>query len=256
MIEFRDQRVIAATDTSPLAVSTLYPSAEMCNRISIAIRPSAGATVGWRLEGSNDAAHAGWVPLQANQTTEALPTTWRVTTNAGVAYTNDTAAVTDYSAATNSNLDALDTLANGDWVVAGYSARFNNLYVDMDAANLNVNAATLAVAYWNGTAWAAVAGLSDGTISGGATFRQDGTISWTMPTDWQQNTVDGVTAFHVRLSVSAALSAQVDVDEVRVIDSSGQLVEITAPISAIRLAFNGLAGAETITLDSAYRRAE
>jgi len=41
------------------------------------------------------------------------------------------------------------------------------------------DAATTAVNYWNGTAWTAVSGLSDGTSVGGDTIQQSGLITWT-----------------------------------------------------------------------------
>jgi len=46
-------------------------------------------------------------------------------------------------------------------------------------SSANGTASTLAVNYWNGTAWASVSGLSDGTSAGGITLAQSGDITFT-----------------------------------------------------------------------------
>jgi len=138
------------------------------------------------------------------------------TTDNGANYTDYSAVVNDNSAATEAVLDALDTVANGDWLVAGSpSGRFTRLPVDMDAANVNANASVLTVEYWNGAAWVAVANMVDGTtVAAGKTMSGDGQITWTDPgVGWVQSAINGITAYWVRLSVSAALSANVKMEE-------------------------------------------
>ncbi len=98
------------------------------------------------------------------------------------------ANVTDYSVqgqqpgGTGMVLNSLATLANGGAIYFGSHVPFRGLAVDMSAA-VNVNASTLAAHYWNGTAWVTLA-PTDGTASAGATFAQDGNITWTVPTAW------------------------------------------------------------------------
>lgn len=143
---------------------------------------------------------------------------FRVTTDNGVTYTNRTTEVTDGGAGV-APLASLDTLANGDWIVVGSSQPFAAINIDMAAA-VNGSAAALTAQYWNG-AWTALNNVVDGTAAAGATFGQDGVITFDTPSDWVQNAVDGVTAYHVRLSVSAALDASVDVTEVDVVRDTG-----------------------------------
>ena len=93
--------------------------------------------------------------------------------------------LTDYStvgqqvAGTGITLSALDTLANGQALYLGAGVPFAGVAVDMSAA-VNSNVSTLTVEYWNGTAWVSLA-ATDNTASGGATFAQDGLVTWTMP---------------------------------------------------------------------------
>jgi hypothetical protein len=140
------------------------------------------------------------------------------TVNIGVAYTDYSAAMIDNSASTEADLSALDTVANGDWAVATAPSPFAGVALDFDAAKLNANASTIAAHYWNG-AWTALTPV-DGTIAVATkTMSGDGQINWPMPAanDWVSSTIGVATGYHVRLSVSAALSASVGIEEMDVI---------------------------------------
>lgn len=148
------------------------------------------------------------------QTPSAISTSVRKTINSGGAYTDYTAAVGDDNSATYADLSALDTVANGDWLVIGADGPFRQILVAMDAS-VNTNVSTLTVSFWNGTAWRSVLNKTDGTKSGSITLAQGGTIKFDFPDGWEASTIDSVKAYYVRLSVSAALSAAVHVTEVR-----------------------------------------
>lgn len=138
----------------------------------------------------------------------------RKTVDNGVSYTDYTSEAGDGNPATHVVLSSLSTLANGDGLIVGAQhTKFNKISVDMDAS-VNSNASTLAAAYWNGSDWVNVSGLTDGTNNGGATFGQDGDITFTEPDDWKECAIDGVTAFFIRLTVSATLDASVLCDEI------------------------------------------
>ena len=140
---------------------------------------------------------------------------YQKTINIGVAYTDYSAAVIDNNVATFAVLSALDTVANGDWLVIGGPAPFAGGAIDM-TANVNVNASILTVEYWNGAAWVAVTNLVDGTIiAAGKTHSGDGMVTWTPPAAglWVASTINAITAYYTRWSVSAALSAAVEVAE-------------------------------------------
>lgn len=150
------------------------------------------------------------------------PTTVRKTTDNGASYTNYTAAAIDNNPATHVDLSALDTVANGDWFVIGADLQFRKVLLQVDSvngvptANVNTNASVLTVEYWNGSAWTAVDNLTDGSSFGGKTISVNGLITYNFPNDWVKSTIDGVEAYHIRLSVSAVLSASVLLDGVRV----------------------------------------
>jgi len=59
--------------------------------------------------------------------------------------------------------------------------------------------------YWNGTAWASLAGVTDGT-TGFTAAAGWVTVVWTLPSTWAKCTVDGVDGYWVRGRVSAYTS--------------------------------------------------
>ena len=79
------------------------------------------------------------------------------------------------------NLSSFPTLANGGAIYIGSHVPFRGVYVDGTA--FNGTASTLTVEYWNGVAWVTIT-PSDGSASAGATFGQDGAVTWTVPTSW------------------------------------------------------------------------
>ena len=76
-------------------------------------------------------------------------------------------------------LDSLDTAGNGDFIYVGAKIPFGGVAVNVTA--VNGTSSVLTVKYWTGSAWADISD-TDGTISSGKTFAQDGNVTWTTPT--------------------------------------------------------------------------
>jgi hypothetical protein len=116
-------------------------------------------------------------------------------------------------------------------IYIGAHVPFRGVRVTM-GGTVNAVVSTLTNQFWNGTAWTAVSGGSDGTASGGATLAQNGDITFTVPTTWaaapltdgipifppvgvQNNSINrrlwteyaGLPLFWLRLTVSATLTA-------------------------------------------------
>ncbi len=132
------------------------------------------------------------------------------------------------------DMSSFDTLANGDALYIGSYMPFGGLHVDIQ--NANSNASTIAVSYYNGTL--TTLSVTDNTISSGHSFGQDGTITWTTPTDWVAATF--ATAFGsdiggnkrnyytdpifwLRLSWSAAFDSSTSVNQIRAINRRSTL---------------------------------
>ena len=135
---------------------------------------------------------------------------------------------------TGTNLDAMQT---ADYIYVGLLETCLGLYVDMDAGTVNANAATIAGGYSkNNNTFAALSISSDGTASGGATLAADGLIVWTVPTDWGKFSLADVLADAgapsavlrwVRLSVSAALSADVEIEQMAALHTPAVVGDVT-----------------------------
>lgn len=160
--------------------------------------------------------------------------------------TDALASVTDYSeaaqdgdTATDVVLSSLDTLGNGDALWVGATIPFGGLSVDVDAGN--ANASVLAAHYWNGSALTTLA-PTDGTASAGATFGQDGSITWTTPSDWvaaSLRDVSGLTVgqtvqgsrlqlYWARLTVSAALDASTTLNSLLALNRLSSYAELVS----------------------------
>lgn len=86
----------------------------------------------------------------------------------------------------------------------GSSMTFAGVSIDFVSVT-SVSNVQLAAEYWNGSAWSALS-VSDGTDDGGS-FRQDGEITWTAPSDWAQNAVQsGGTRYWVRFKAATSTS--------------------------------------------------
>lgn len=154
------------------------------------------------------------------------------------------ATITDYSEAAQDNdattdvvLSSLDTNANGDALWIGSHLPIRGLSVDVDATN--GTASVLSGTYWNGSSLSNIS-LTDNTASGGATFAQDGTITWSVPTDWvaaplvtigsAANSIggSGLPFYWVKLVVSAALDSSTTLNSIHALNRSTAYFELTS----------------------------
>lgn len=103
------------------------------------------------------------------------------TTNGGQAFTDSSAAAQGTAGGRALVLDALPATPSG-YLYIGSHLPWRGMNVTVNQAN--ANASVLSANFWNGTAWAAFTGFTDGTANAGATFGQTGTITWTVPTTW------------------------------------------------------------------------
>lgn len=182
--------------------------------------------------------------------------------------TDDHATFTDYSVeaqdgstSTSVVLSSLDTLANGDALYVGSHLPFSGVNIDVDGTN-STGARTLSVYYWNGSAFADTS-ATDGTASGGTTMAQDGSVTWTVPTDWAttklNNAVSAVSnhlglgqqeLFWTRWTVSGALDASVTLDHMLAINRDTTYAELPASMGweeAVTVGPGGIASLTALT---------
>lgn len=103
-----------------------------------------------------------------------------ITNDGGATFTDVSDALADVNTATNMAISALKTLGKGGAIYIGTPFDIGGLVVDV--GTVNAVAAVLGVHFWNGSAWTAVSGYTDNTITAGVTMAKDGTVVWTPPT--------------------------------------------------------------------------
>lgn len=113
-------------------------------------------------------------------------------------YTRQAAAAKSKSGSSTGGL----FVAANDKVYIGFLVPFNR--VRLISAAAGAGAGALTVKYWDGSAWATVPALVDGTVSGGNTFAQSGIISWAEPANWVKNDPAsvGTNLYYVELSTA------------------------------------------------------
>jgi hypothetical protein len=122
------------------------------------------------------------------------------TNNAGsTGVVDNTAKARSQATAVNAGTWLLfQTPATTDAAFVGLTQKFGRLTLKFGTAGVQATAVTLAVEYWNG-AWTAVSGLADGTSG----LTADGTLTWTVPSDWATVALNGITCYWVRLRFTA-----------------------------------------------------
>ena len=128
-------------------------------------------------------------------------------------YDDDGTFTEDAAAALTLTLSSL--VAADDKVYVRGDEPFEGIKVDINADN--DNATTLTVKYYNGTSYTAVSSLSDGTSSSSKSFKQDGSITWTLPTDWAVDEINGSAGYHVQLTWNNNFDSAVSTTDITLI---------------------------------------
>jgi len=150
------------------------------------------------------------------------------------------------------------TFNTGQFFYVGSRETWNRARFDF-GATVNANVSTLTVEYHNGTVWGAVPGMTDGTSLASKTWAQDGVVSFTIPADWDPDTLLGSTRMYwIRMSVSANLTANIIINEIYTGELQAwefQLYDLTNAISLWNTTTTGT-GSQDITLGTSAARIE
>lgn len=96
--------------------------------------------------------------------------------------------------------------AVGDWMAIGQAVPFASVTFSAAGGTAGVDAGSLALAYefWDGAAWTALSGVSDGTtmFTAGATAGQ--VVSFTQPSTWATSVINGSDSlYYIRFRITA-----------------------------------------------------
>jgi len=130
---------------------------------------------------------------------------WQYNDSAATKYTDDTTAVNNATASDWYPIPNTPQIEDAHYF--GYSAKFHGILVNLSQVGNAVW--TLVWEYWNGAAWVSL-NVGDDTLSWKPTATGWWTVTWIMPTDWEQKSVgnngDSVEAYYVRARLSSYTS--------------------------------------------------
>ena len=120
-------------------------------------------------------------------------------TDDGGVYVNET---TPFNEATGDDVEILPaTPAVNDAFYVGHASKKFARF-DINQTTQGVGTWTIVWEYWNGSSWTALTGVTDGT-TGFTAATGIVSVTFTEPTDWNQNTIDSNLGYWIRGRVSA-----------------------------------------------------
>lgn len=161
----------------------------------------APGTLGSNVGGGSDGVLIGAItPLNPSKgLLKKLASSGLCYTDDGGTYVNET---TPFNEATADDVEVLPaTPANDDAVYFGHASKTFS-QVDLNLTTDGDGTWTITYEYWNGSAWTALSGVTDGTgdFTAGSTGWKS--ITFTKPTDWDKTEVDGLSGYWIRGVVS------------------------------------------------------
>lgn len=116
--------------------------------------------------------------------------------------------------ATNANWTVFPaTEDTSDYVAIGYSQKFKKVIFDYANGTAGIGG-TVTWQYWNGSSWAALSGVSDGTTGFTAAAGDGKVLTFTVPTDWAASSLNGSqNLYYIRAIVTGAYSTNPILDQ-------------------------------------------
>jgi hypothetical protein len=161
-----------------------------------------------------------WFELAGYGAVRQIKNLYGINTDVALSNTYDGTAATS-NACEISNVILPPTEPGGYWryIYVGFDARFEKIKIDFKTVDSTGTSNGLLAQYFsNNGGWTSLAITSDGTKVGAVTFKQDGDIEFTMPTDWARNTPTQAAGnwFWVRLYTNTRVTASVDIYSITV----------------------------------------
>ena len=122
------------------------------------------------------------------------------------------------------------TEAVGDYVAFGHTGTFTQLKFDYANGTAGV-VGVVSWEFWNGTAWTALSGVTDGTTGFTAAVGDAKTVTWTLPTNWATTTISSdEELYYVRAKITTVYTTNPVLDQGYVLGSGHAVVESVAVI--------------------------
>jgi hypothetical protein len=156
--------------------------------------------------------------------------------DSGTTFVDDTIHAND---STNANWEIFpSTEASSDYVAIGYSQKFRKVVFDNANGTAGVDGGSLATVweYYNGSTWASLSGVTDGTSASSKAFTAvaaDGqTLTFTVPSDWTALSLNGSqNLYFIRCRITAGSYSTNPIYDQGFIGATGVVTQASAPIS-------------------------
>ena len=134
------------------------------------------------------------------------------------------------------DINSFDLVANNNFIYVGSPLPFRGVAVALN--NKNDIASVLTVNYWHNSGVWTNTGNGDGTDVSGDTFKQDGSVTWTVPAAWKRDNLQNigdttvgeawstVGLYWTRWEFSAQLDSTVDLVQMRPLNRSTAYAEL------------------------------
>lgn len=154
--------------------------------------------------------------------------------NPDYVFRDDGGSFTDLTSAATNATDAdvayrVSEVIN-DAIYIGYSTKFGGLSIDRAGCTNGVGG-VISWQYWNGTAWASLPNLRDGTSNFTATLADRHAVGWTVPNNWATTTVNSQSKYWVRARIATVFSTNPTISQIFVITKKANEYDATAAVA-------------------------
>lgn len=112
-----------------------------------------------------------------------------------IAYTNNSA---EAATEAGTEFDLMDT--TDDYLYLGEASTFSGIKFEFQTYGSSY---TLQLEYWDGSTWSALTANTDDLSDDTSNFLGNGSISWSVPNDWDTSTVNSQTKYWIRISTTS-----------------------------------------------------
>jgi len=102
-------------------------------------------------------------------------------------------------AASESGTEFSQMNSDNDYLYLGLDVTFAGVKFEFQTRGSNY---TNKIEYFNGSTWVEITANSNGLVDNTSNFESDGNITWTIPTDWTQVTINSEIYYWIRISSS------------------------------------------------------
>jgi hypothetical protein len=124
----------------------------------------------------------------------------------------------DYESGNTATYAQIGALTSVQYLLGGFEERSSGVRISLAPGKANTTGSTsVAVYFWDGSAWTSVGSVADGTSVGGISLARSGVISWNPPapeSEFRTSVVLDIQLYYYKIVFDKTLSADIFIDQV------------------------------------------